>query len=148
MYLKGITSTNPIIQNTFAMRNPCGAIPPERSYYQVRLPLNNSERIANTRSVLESSIIRSIGSLVQHSHCEAHWITRHVQVEPPAVAPLPVSLWVMRSGRTNPTVYATRRISNNEHLKDYGIKRYILFLLTPSCMTEDIWVKGMIDELF
>ena len=99
MYLKGVTSTNPIIQNTFAMRQPGGAVPTGRSYYQVRLPPNHPERITNTRSVLDSSMIRSVGSLVQHSflhsNCEPRWITRHVEVLPPAVPPPPVSFMAL-----------------------------------------------------
>ena len=57
MYLKGVMSMNPIIQNTFAMHNPGGAVHTGRSYYQVSLPLNHPERITNTRSLLESSMI-------------------------------------------------------------------------------------------
>ena len=100
MYLKGVQLTNPVSQHTFALRNPGGAVPTGRSYYQVRLPLNHPSRIAHTHSLLESSFTRSVGSLVQHSNihsnCEPHWITRHVQPPPPpAVAPPPVSFMAL-----------------------------------------------------
>ena len=154
MYLKGETITNPASQNTFALLNPGGAIRIGRAYDQVPLLMNHPQRITNTRFLLESFFVRSIGSLVQHSflhsNCEPPWIPRHVHVIPPAIPPPPVSFMaliatqdihednkiLMFKGadflgnpfRLNDEPDGIRLLNANDNLKDCSIRLYTLSL--------------------
>ena len=138
------------------------------------MALNNPERAVNTHSVLDSSMIGSIGSLVHHSflhsNCKPRWITQHIQVIPPAVTPPPISFMALivtqdiykdneilifkgadfsgnpfrPNNEPNSTRYKTYQY--NSVLKNCSIRPYILFLLILLYTMEDIGVKGMIDK--